>query len=142
MKCKCVGGRNVSVKNLSLGKRNFLLGPVLANIFVGFYEQQLPIDKDKSFVVYHRFVDDTFSLNINREAADDLLGKLNNLHPALQITCEHEKNSKLPFLDAFVHKEHQQTDELCSVLPCTENRRSPASTLGGTHLAGNNTRST
>ena len=86
------------------------LGPVLANIFVGFYEQQLPIDKDKSSLAYRRYVDDTFSLNINREAADDLLGKLNNLHPALQFTCEHEENSKLPFLDALVHKEHQQNN--------------------------------
>ena len=36
------------------------LGPVLANIFVGYHEERLSIDNRKSLLLYCRYVDDTF----------------------------------------------------------------------------------
>ena len=87
------------------------LGPVLANIFVGFHEQRLPIKNNSSLLSYCRYVDDTFSLNITRESAGKFLNELNNLHPALQFTCEHESNLTLPFKDVLVHKHHSGNNE-------------------------------
>ena len=75
------------------------LGPVLANIFVGFHEtiffnescsQDLP-------EWYRRYVDDTFSLFITEELARSFLSSLNNIHPSLMSTCEFENQRKLSF---------------------------------------------
>ena len=79
------------------------LGPVLANIFVGFQEQRLNISDRSDVLMYHRYVDDTFALDIEQNDTD-FLGELNNLHPALQFTQEEESENKLPFLDVQVHK--------------------------------------
>ena len=78
------------------------LGPVLANIFVGFHEQQLALEDNTDILLYRRFVDDTFALNASMEQSEKLLSTLNKLHPALEFTCEHEQNGKLPFLDSLV----------------------------------------
>ena len=80
------------------------LGPVLANIFVGYYEERLDIHSNKDLLSYYRYVDDTFSMCISRLASSSLLEQLNNLHPALQFTCEHEEDGALPFLDVLVTK--------------------------------------
>ena len=83
------------------------LGPVLANIFVGYHEtiffnescsQDLP-------EWYKRYVDDTFSLFITEERARSFLNSLNSIHPSLKFACEFENQRKLPFLDVLVHKE-------------------------------------
>ena len=78
------------------------LGPVLANIFVGFHEQKLALEDNTDVLLYRRFVDDTFALNTSKERSEKLLSTLNKLHPALEFTCEHEQNGKLPFLDNLV----------------------------------------
>ena len=78
------------------------LGPVLANIFVGYCESRVP---DTSWpCVYCRFVDDSFAWFEEREQSVCLLETLNNLHPALRFTCEHESDGQLPFLDVLVLK--------------------------------------
>ena len=83
------------------------LGPVLANIFVGYHEtiffnescsQDLP-------EWYKRYVDNTFSLFITEERVGSLLNSLNSIHPSLKFTCEFENQRKLPFSDVLVHKE-------------------------------------
>ena len=77
------------------------LGPILANIFVGYYEAQIPPDKWP--IVYDRYVDDVFSEFENKECCDEFFKLLNNLHPkSLQFTRDREKGGKLPFLDALV----------------------------------------
>ena len=40
----------------------------------------------------------------NVECSEVFLDLLNGLHPALRFTCEHEKSSKLLFLDVLVEK--------------------------------------
>ena len=80
------------------------LGPVLANIFLGYCELKIPDHKWPD--VYRRFVDDTFSVFLAGEAAAvTFLEVLNNIHPALAFTMESEADRKLPFLDVLVFRE-------------------------------------
>ena len=79
------------------------LGPALANIFVGYYEEKLFSEIFKP-AVYFRNVDDTFVIFQNENESEEFLIRLNGLHSSLQFTFEKEKNNSLPFLD--VHLEH------------------------------------
>ena len=72
------------------------LGPVLANIFVGYHEtiffnesccQDLP-------EWYKRYADDSFSLFITEERARSFLNSFNNIYPSLKFTCEFENQRK------------------------------------------------
>ena len=76
------------------------LGPVLADIFVGWCESRIPADAWPH--VYCRFVDDSFGHFDKRKDIDRFLCLLNNLHPALRFTCEHENDGRLPYLDVLV----------------------------------------
>ena len=78
------------------------LGPVLADVFVGWCESRIP---DEAWPqMYCRFVDDSFPHVEHRQDCDRFLVILNSLHPALQLTCEHEKDGRLPYLDVSVEK--------------------------------------
>ena len=78
------------------------LGPVLANVFVGYCESR--IDKIKWPQLYVRFVDDSFTYFESRCDSEAFLDELNDVHPALRFTCEHEDCNKLSFLDVLVEK--------------------------------------
>ena len=80
------------------------LGPALANIFVGFYENKL-FEQTKEPAVYFRYVDDTYVIFDSELECDYFHGKLNSLHPALKFTIEKEQNNSLNFLDVSVQKE-------------------------------------
>ena len=71
------------------------LGPVLANIFVGFHEQHLNLDNRLELLLYKRYVDDTFSLHLAKEQSSKFFEELNDLHPAVKFSCEQEKDHKL-----------------------------------------------
>ena len=79
------------------------LGPALANIFVGYYEEKLFSQKQKP-PAYYRHVDDTFAIFDYEAEADEFLTKLNCLHPFLKFTSEKEKEKCLPFLDVYVER--------------------------------------
>ena len=81
------------------------LGPTLANIFVGFYEEKLFNDVMTKPLLYYRYVDDCFAIfNIQAEAIN-FLNLLNRLHPSLRFTMESEVHSRLSFLDVLVIRE-------------------------------------
>ena len=82
------------------------LGPVLANIFVGFCESRIPDAVWPS--LYCRFVDDSFAHFDDRRDSEDFLVHLNSLHPSLQFTCEHEVSGQLPFMDVLVDRSTNQ----------------------------------
>ena len=63
------------------------LGPALANIFVGNYEEKLFSQTQKS-PTYFRFVDDKFAVFVHEAEADEFLTKLNCLHPSLTFERE------------------------------------------------------
>lgn len=86
------------------------LGPVLANIFMGylestFAEEELPL-------LYDRFVDDTFAIFQNENRADRFFCCLNNLHPSLKFTMEIESDGQLPFMDVKVMKTEDELQRM------------------------------
>ena len=81
------------------------LGPVLANIFMGFYECKLLRNASSTKPnAYFRYVDDTFCFFGCKEDANLFLLELSKLHPKLGFTCEEETNNTLPFLDVLVER--------------------------------------
>ena len=78
------------------------LGPILANIFVGYHERR--IQPHQWPQVYDRYVDDIFSHFLSKEACNEFFVTLNNLHPALKFTREDEQDDSLPFLDVLVNR--------------------------------------
>ena len=74
------------------------LGPALANIFVGYYEEKLFSQTQKP-TTYFRHIDDTFAIFDHEAEADEFLTKLNCLHPFLEFTFEKKERKCLPFLD-------------------------------------------
>jgi len=81
-----------------------LLGPVLANIFVGYHESLLFISTTKP-CMYQRCVDDTFDIFKTENDSEIFYNKLNLLHPLLNFTMEKETESTLPFLDVKIEKD-------------------------------------
>ena len=80
------------------------LGPVLANIFLGFHESRIPERQWPR--LYRKFVDDTFALVESRSSVEKFLKGLNGLHSGvLRFTMEHEENGRLPFMDVLVRRE-------------------------------------
>ena len=55
-------------------------------------------------ILYHRYVDDVFSLFENKARCADFPQRLKNLHLALRFTLEEEDNGSLPFLEVRVTK--------------------------------------
>ena len=75
-----------------------VLGPALANIFAGYYEEKLFSQTQKP-PTYFRYVDHKFAIFDHEAEADEFSTKLNCLHPSLRFTFENEKC--LPFLDVY-----------------------------------------
>ena len=78
------------------------LGPVLANIFMGFWEANLPDERWPLF--YNRFVNDTFSVFDSEVDSVEFYHLLNALLPALKFTVEGEVGNRLPFMDVLVER--------------------------------------
>lgn len=80
------------------------LGPILADIFMGYVEHFLLHRSEHSPKYYFRYVDDTFAVFDNTTSALSYLDILNSLHSNLRFTIEHEDSGSLSFLDVNVHK--------------------------------------
>ena len=78
------------------------LGPVLANIFVGYLEEG--ISEKELPLQYDCFVDDTFAIFNNCCEATELIHRLNTLHPCLKFTMDAEVDAQLPFMDVCVQR--------------------------------------
>ena len=76
------------------------LGHALANLFMGYHENNW-LNSEESFTVlfYKRYVDDIFFLFKRETDAERFLTFLNGQHPKIKFTIEKEKNNQLPFLD-------------------------------------------
>ena len=79
------------------------LGPILAGIFVGFYEDIL-FKQGVLPASYFRYVDDTFATFSSVEIGLKFFDRLNGLHLSLKFTMEIEQNEALPFLDVLVQR--------------------------------------
>ena len=79
------------------------LAPILANLFMGFHEEQwLENYKDSQVLFYRGYVDDTFCLFHNEQDAMLFLNYLNSRHPNIKFTFEKQLNGKLSFSDVLV----------------------------------------
>ena len=82
------------------------LGPVLANLFMGYHERNWRQDFDIGEVLlYRRYVDDIFCMFRNEIDAEKFFKYLTSMHPNIKFTMEKETNTFLPFLDVLVKSE-------------------------------------
>ena len=65
------------------------------------YELEL---KNLGVNVWLRYVDDIFANLVDESSAEQILTFLNEKHPNIKFTIEHENNKKLPFLDTQVYR--------------------------------------
>ena len=88
------------------------LGPVLANIFMGYHEKRwLENYKGSKPEVYTRYVDDIFCVFKNEQEALLFFDYLNDQHINISFTCEKEINGTLPFLDVLIKNINTKTFE-------------------------------
>ena len=79
------------------------LGPILANIFVGFQENRLFNVVNKP-LCYYRYVDDIFAIFSSRVEMDKFYQALSNIHNSLGFTKEDASNNSIAFLDVLVEQ--------------------------------------
>ena len=78
------------------------LSPVLAGLYMEYYETELLPTLTVQPALWLRYVDDVFALWPNDENFDVFLDNLNRLSPSIKFTVEWEQESQLPFLDVEV----------------------------------------
>ena len=79
------------------------LGPLLANIFMGTYEEKwLSEYQGSGPTFYRRYVDDIFCIFQNREDALRFLDYSNSGHRNIKFTVEEEHDGTLPFLNVLI----------------------------------------
>ena len=79
------------------------LAPVLANLFLGHYENLwLKNYQGPSVLFYRRYVDDTFCVFNSENEAKLFFDFLNSQHPNIKFTMEKETNKILAFLDVCI----------------------------------------
>ena len=76
------------------------LGPVLANLFMGYYETLwLNTFREREIILYRRYVDDIICLFNCESDADKFFEFLNTQHPYIKFTFEKQVNKQISFLD-------------------------------------------
>ena len=79
------------------------LSPILANLFMEWFEEEAIRTTQTNPTLWLRYVDDTFVLwQHERDELDRFLTHLNNIRPSIQFTMEIEKDGRHPFLDTEV----------------------------------------
>jgi hypothetical protein len=96
------------------------LSPVLANIFMSFFERNL-----KNSVVFPRiwirYVDDIFAV-VKSRFVEKTLNFLNNQHTTIKFTHEQENDGKLPFLDVLTIRSENKINFKIYRKPTSTNR--------------------
>ena len=81
------------------------LGPLFANVFMSNFERKHRQTLTELGVrTWLRYVDDIFVTLSDAADANRALEFLNNQHPNIRFTIEHESEGKLPFLDTCVYR--------------------------------------
>ena len=79
------------------------LAPVLANIFMGFYESKWLHEYNlKKTKFYLRYFDDILTAFDEEEDSLNLLNFFNKRHPNIKFTIEKQINHSIAFLDVFI----------------------------------------
>ena len=82
------------------------LGPLFANIFLSYHEQNWLKNCPAQFkpIYYRRYVDDCFILVKSKDHITPFLDYLNSQHTCINFTCEIEADKTLPFLDIKIQR--------------------------------------
>ena len=83
------------------------LSPVLANIYMEYFEEMALRSTLPKPSMWLRYVNDTFILWLHQEDVQILLDHGNSIRPSIQFTKEKEQDNKLPFLDVLVTRSEQ-----------------------------------
>ena len=82
------------------------LGPVLANLFMGYHEKKwLQEFVEGKVPMYKHYVDEIFCMFGNEKDAENFFKFLNCQHQNIKFTLEKESNKILSFLDILFKKE-------------------------------------
>ena len=83
------------------------LAPVLANLFLSYYEKKWinQFDGIKPDF-YRRYMDDIFCVFNGENDAKEFFDHLNSRHPSINFTMELENDHKLAFLDVLIDNSH------------------------------------
>ena len=82
------------------------LSPVLANIYMEYFEEMALGSTSLKPSMWLRYVDDTFILWPHQEDVQTLLDHVNSIWPSIKFIMEKEQDNKLPFFDVLVtHRE-------------------------------------
>ena len=89
------------------------LGPTMANIFMGFHEDNWLQGYDgPGPVFYKRYIDDIICIFEKEEQVTPFLNYLNSRHPNIEFTVETEEDDRLPFLDTLVQRSENLSFEV------------------------------
>lgn len=80
------------------------LSPVLAGLFMEYFETELLPTIHPSPALWLRYVDDVFLLWQVEENFEAMFSQVNRLSASIQFTTEWEQDGKLSFLDVNVHR--------------------------------------
>ena len=88
------------------------LSPFLADLFMDHLENNFILTNNNSEIIHwFRYVDDCLCiLNCDAHGAENLLNKLNNIHPKISFTLEVESNQKINFLDLTITKTFEKLE--------------------------------
>ena len=81
------------------------ISPILANLFMEFFEKDLLSESNTGIIKWYRYIDDVFSLVSSSTNLDELIAKLNSRKNNIKFKYECENNNRLPFLDCLVIKD-------------------------------------
>ena len=85
------------------------LAPVLANLFMGYYETMwLNTFQECEIILYGRYVDDIICLFNCESDAAKFFEFLNRKHPNIKITFEIQVNKQISFLDVLITNDADQ----------------------------------
>ena len=80
------------------------LSPLLANIYMEFFERDILSRVLPKDVIWYRYIDDIICIWPSNLDESDFLNIMNNLVPSIKFTVEVEKEKKLPFLDMNIYR--------------------------------------
>src|SRR5579859_3284631 len=81
------------------------LSPLMANMFMEWFEQRAIDTAPKKPKMWLRYVDDVYcQWQHGKESLQGLLDHLNGIHPNIRFTMEVEQDGKLPFLDVNIER--------------------------------------
>ena len=80
-----------------------------ANIFMCHFEEKWIENSKDCPPISFRYVDDTFTMFQNKEAAEKFLLYINKRHTNIKFTMELEENNQIPFLDILVKRNQDHT---------------------------------